>query len=58
MEVRYQLKDEKEESVERVDFVNFYPANETIFVRYCREKKPCELMLNATKMIYFKVYRD
>ena len=58
MEVRYQIKHEGEQIVKEVDFVNFYPANDTIFVRYGKEKKPGELLIGVHTLTYFKVYRD
>jgi len=58
MEVRYQLKGDKETTVVGVDFVHFYPFGKTIFIRYLKNNRGGELLLDASKVMYLKIYRD
>jgi len=58
MEVRYQMEGQTEETVLGVDFVNVYPFNNTIFIRYIKADKPGELVIDLIHLKYFKIYKD
>lgn len=58
MEVHYMLKAEKETIVTGVDFVNFYPLNVTVFIRYIKDGRAGEIVIDVEQINYLKIYND
>ncbi len=58
MEVRYMLDDGPEVIVTGVDFLNLYPFNKTVMIRYIKDNKPGEALVDTKHLTYLKVYKE